>query len=134
MGDVGRMISTSVVPVRRDLDLLFRQDFSPASQSEFLADAARRIFADADAVNKDATGQTVPSTTYVDGRGAWSSQAPDGVYHAAAELMGDQFRRLGSLSFGYRELVGVEETTPERRARPNSPRDLRQPALIIVPS
>ena len=27
----------------------------------------------------------------VDGRGAWSSQAPDGVYHAAAELMGDHY-------------------------------------------
>lgn len=70
----------------------------------------------------------------VDGRGAWSSQAPDGVYHAIAALFGPSFSRLGTLSFGYRELAGVDETIQERRARPGAPRDLRQPAIIIVPN
>jgi hypothetical protein len=221
------MISTAVVPVRRDLDLMLMRDFGAPALAEVIVAVARTTLAEADAANEAAMGQLVPYTTFidgqisealervraggsivrvyhllpialqeignllweyspvksgayqqshrlladgteiaqvtegwappavppgarelvfvptvayarlmepVDGRSAWSSQAPDGVYHAVAELMQDSFRRLGTLAFGYRELSGVEETAPERRARPNAPRDLRQPAIIIRPS
>lgn len=126
-------------------------EFSPVKSGAY--QQSHRLLADGSEVAEVAEGWAVPSippgvrelvfvptVEYArlmepdDGGSAWSSQAPDGVYHAVAQLMQDSFKRLGSLSFGYRELAGYEETTPERRARPNSPRDLRQPALIIVPS
>lgn len=69
----------------------------------------------------------------VDGRRSISLKAPDGVYHVIAELMRPALSPLAQISFGYRELVGTDESEPEQRARPGHPRDLRQPALIIVP-
>jgi hypothetical protein len=62
----------------------------------------------------------------------WSKQAPDGVYQAVAALARAQFGSLASISFGYRELAGLDESIRERRARPHSPRDMRQPVIIVT--
>jgi hypothetical protein len=62
----------------------------------------------------------------------WSKQTPDGVYQVIAALARSKFLASAvSVSFGYRSIAGVEETGPERRARPHAPRDLRQPAIIL---
>lgn len=67
----------------------------------------------------------------VDGRKAWSPKAPDGIYHAVATLARPKLLRLVSVSFTYRSLAGMPESKAEQRARPNSPRDFRMPALLI---
>jgi hypothetical protein len=64
----------------------------------------------------------------------WSKQTPDGVYQVIAAMARQQFHGSIDISFGYREIAGVEETAPERQARPHAPRDLRQPAIIIAVS
>lgn len=75
---------------------------------------------------------TVPYARRIE-RG-WSKQAPDGVYQVIAAMAKQNFGRLAKISFGYRELVGVQESKVERAARPHAPRDLRQPAIIVQPS
>lgn len=220
------MITNQLVPMRRDLDLLFAQDFSPAARSAHLAERAEEAFTATDAYNLAIVGQRLRSATFVDGREtndlrgvrpdgtlsrvydlmpvvlteigqllwdhspvksgayqeshrlladgieigqvadgwtapniepsvrellfiptvpyarliepvdgrrAWSSQAPDGVYHVIADMAQAAYGSLAKFAFGYRELAGTAETITERRARPNAPRDLRQPALIIQP-
>lgn len=220
------MISGQLVPIRRDLDIAFKGWVGADARSLMLADAARAIFAQTDAINNAAMGQRVGSSTFVDGRRSddlyrvrpngtivrvydilpvalhelgnllwehspyltgryqrshrlladgveiavvsegWaapaipqgtrelvfiptvayarllepvdgrpsiSRKAPDGVYHVIAELMRPVLAPLAQISFGYRELVGMDESSTEQRARPGHPRDLRQPALIIVP-
>lgn len=220
------MISGQLQPIRRDLDLAFNGWVGADARSRMLADAARVIFAQCDAVNAAAMGRPVDSSDFVDGRrsddlnrvrpdgvivrvynvlpaalveignllwehspfltgryqrshrlladGAeiavvsegWapplipqgtrelvfiptvpyarllepvdgrpaiSRKAPDGVYHVIAELMRPAMSSLAQISFGYRELVGVDESYAEQSVRRGHPRDLRQPALIIVP-
>lgn len=220
------MISGQLVPIRRDLDLMYRRDFSPAARSAHLADTAAKAFAAADLLNLAITGMRLRSATFVDGReivdlagikpdgiatrvydllpiaitdlgallreyspvksglyrdshvlladgveyakitegwtcpqipssvrelvlinttayarlmepvdgrSAWSSQAPDGVYHVLSEMAGPTYGALAKFSFGYRELAGTPESVKERRARPDAPRDLRQPCIIIQP-
>jgi hypothetical protein len=97
------MISTSLVPIRRDLDLLFREDFSPAAHSEFLAATARKIFAAVDAVNEDAMGQPVPSVTYVDGRvsDAFERVRPDGSIVRVYELMPLALQEIGNMLWDF---------------------------------
>ena len=63
----------------------------------------------------------------------WSSQAPDGVYQVVATMAGASYSGFAKISFGYREIPGLEESRRERHARPGSPRDLRQPVIIIEP-
>jgi hypothetical protein len=59
-----------------------------------------------------------------------SRQSPDGVYQSVAALARQQFAGI-DIGFGYREIAGLEESEPERIARPTAPRDLRQPAIIV---
>jgi hypothetical protein len=76
---------------------------------------------------------TVPYARLIEPHGnrpGESKQAPDGVYQAVAELARRQFGGV-RISFGYRSVAGIQESAPERRARPGAPRDLRQPAIII---
>lgn len=63
-----------------------------------------------------------------------SKQAPDGVYQVVAALGKQSFSKFAKISFGYRELAEMEESKRERAARPHSPRDMRQPVIIINPS
>lgn len=76
---------------------------------------------------------TVPYARLIEPHGnkpGESKQAPDGVYQAVAELARRQFGGV-RISFGYRSVLGIQESATERRARPGAPRDLRQPAIII---
>lgn len=63
----------------------------------------------------------------------WSKKAPDGVYQVIAAMAKTSFGKFAKISFGYRELAGMQESRVERRARPGKPRDMRQPVIIIVP-
>lgn len=65
------------------------------------------------------------------GRKAQSKQAPDGVYQVVAALARKQFGKVGSISFGWREVAGMLESARARRSRPGSPRDMRQPSIIV---
>lgn len=90
--------------------------------SQIPADAKEIVFA-----------PTVPYARLIEPHGnqpGESKQAPDGVYQAVAELARREFGGV-KISFGYRSVAGVEESAPERSARPGAPRDLRQPAIII---
>jgi hypothetical protein len=64
----------------------------------------------------------------------WSKKAPDGVYQVIATMTKPIFGKFAKISFGYREVVGLEESKTERKARPGKPRDMRQPAIIVLPS
>jgi hypothetical protein len=64
----------------------------------------------------------------------WSKKAPDGVYQVVAAMAKTSFGKFAKISFGYRELAGMQESKVERKARPGKPRDMRQPAIIILPS
>lgn len=66
--------------------------------------------------------------------GGWSKQAPDGIYQVVAVMMKGTFGHFARISFGYRGIAGLAESRVEQRARPYSPRDLRQPVIIIQPS
>lgn len=80
----------------------------------------------------------VPTVPYArrieptDGRPVFSQKAPDGVYHVVADLAKPIIGGFGKISFGYRDVLGMDESIKERRARPGVPRDMRQPALIIA--
>jgi hypothetical protein len=62
----------------------------------------------------------------------WSKQTPDGVYQVIAAMARHRFNGAIDISFGFREIAGLEESAPERQSRPNRPRDLRQPAIILT--
>jgi hypothetical protein len=64
----------------------------------------------------------------------WSKKAPDGVYQVVAVMAKSAFGRFARISFGYREIIGLQESKTEQKARPGKPRDLRQPVIIINPS
>lgn len=66
--------------------------------------------------------------------GGWSKQAPDGIYQVVAVMMNATFGHFAKIAFGYREIAGLVESKVEQRARRYSPRDLRQPVIIIQPS
>lgn len=59
-----------------------------------------------------------------------SKQAPSGVYQAIAALARQRFGGL-NISFGYRDVPGVEAPEPQRGGRPHLSGDLPQPAIII---
>lgn len=63
----------------------------------------------------------------------WSKKAPDGVYQVVAELAKQSYGRLARIEFGYREVIGIDESRKERSVRPNAPRNLRNPAIIVRP-
>lgn len=74
---------------------------------------------------------TVPYARPIEG--GWSKQAPDGVYQVVAAMGAQSFSGFARISFDYRELSGVDESSVEQDARPTSPRDLRQPVIIVQP-
>jgi hypothetical protein len=109
---------------------------------------SHRLFADGDEIAKVTEGWSlpalpagvrefafVPTVNYARPieRG-WSKKAPDGVYQVVAAMMKTTFGKFAKISFGYRELGGLWESKTEQKARPGKPRDMRQPAIIIVPS
>ncbi|UPJ55406.1 hypothetical protein [Bradyrhizobium sp. 192] len=76
-----------------------------------------------------------PSVSYARPlEGGWSKQAPDGIYQVVAVMVKATFGHFAKIAFGYREIAGLTETKVEQQARPYSPRDLRQPVIIIQPS
>jgi hypothetical protein len=109
---------------------------------------SHRLFADGDEIAKVTEGWSVPSLpagvrelSFVPTvnyarpieRG-WSKKAPDGVYQVIAAMAKTSFGKFAKISFGYRELGGLWESKTEQKARPHSPRDMRQPAIIILPN
>jgi hypothetical protein len=61
------MAGSRIDPLDKDIDLLIRQDLSPAAQSAILADFARETLAEAEATNEAALGHPTPHETFVDG-------------------------------------------------------------------
>ena len=103
------MISGQLVPIRRDLDIAFKSDFSLAARSQHLADVARTAFAAAEAVNFAVTGQRLASATFVDGRegAALESVRPDGTLSRVFDLLplaltdtGDMLRQYSPVKTG----------------------------------
>lgn len=90
-------IVTKVDPIDRDIELFFAEGLSPEARSKMLADYARDVLAEADAVNMQATGSVPPHETIVDGsRGASiDTVKPDGTIVFEFDLIEDLFVWIG---------------------------------------
>jgi hypothetical protein len=61
-------IRTRIEPISRDIQILVREELSPAGQAKAVADYARAEFKKTDDLNRQVLGRQAPSTTTVDGR------------------------------------------------------------------
>jgi hypothetical protein len=84
-------LSVRITPIRRDLEVMFKQGIGDKAQSAILAAFALEKIDEAKAQNKQALGVVPPYKTYVDGReGApLESVKPDGVIRVEFELVSE---------------------------------------------
>jgi len=82
-------LSVRITPVRRDLDVMFKQGIGDKAQSAILATFALEKIEEAKQQNKQALGVVPPYKIYVDGRqGApLTSVKPDGVIRVEFQLV-----------------------------------------------
>lgn len=87
------MLTMSVQPIDRDLQIVINDNLSPAAQSAILADAAREARDDAIETNREALDREVPYVTTVDGVvGASEDRVqPQGEINYRFELMQGAF-------------------------------------------
>ena len=90
-------VTTRVEPIDKDIDLIFREDLSPAARSATLAEFARETLASAEETNAAALGHVPPHTTSVDGRegAAEESVRPDGEIAYEFNILEDLFAWIG---------------------------------------
>jgi hypothetical protein len=84
-------LSVRITPIRRDLDVMFKQGIGDKAQSALLAAFALEKIEEAKAQNKQALGRVPPYKTYVDGReGApLESVKPNGVIRVEFQLVNE---------------------------------------------
>ncbi|MCS0501619.1 hypothetical protein [Ancylobacter mangrovi] len=92
-------VSTRVEPIDRNIVLAIRKGEDPAQRGARLAAFARQALAEAQEINRQATGAVPPHETFVDGRqGApLESVKPDGVIVFEFDLLGDLFEWVGEM-------------------------------------
>ncbi|MGN6549755.1 MAG: hypothetical protein ACTHJ3_07670 [Pararhizobium sp.] len=90
-------VATKIDPIDRDIAVIIDQDLSPEAQSRYLADFARQSFAEAEAQNRAALGETPPHETFVDGRKGAPIEAvrPDGTIVFEFDLVTDVLEWIG---------------------------------------
>lgn len=86
-------VRTRIDPINRDIELLLRDDLSPAAQSRALADFASGELKKAQDTNRAALGSVPSHETYVDGRRSADLQKvrPGGVIVFDFNLLGELF-------------------------------------------
>ena len=84
-------LSVRITPIRRDLDVMFKQGIGDKAQSAILATFALEKIEEAKAQNKQALGVVPPYKTYVDGReGApLESVKPNGTIRVEFQLINE---------------------------------------------
>src|SRR4029077_2831238 len=84
-------LSVRITPIRRDLDVMFKQGIGDKAQSAILAAFALEKIEEAKAQNKQALGVVPPYKTYVDGREGvpLESVKPNGVIRVEFELVSE---------------------------------------------
>lgn len=87
------MFSGSIDPIDLDIEILIREEFSPAARSAALASFAREQLAEAQAVNEKALGFVPDHTSLVDGQAGVSEDQvrPDGVIVYGFQLLPEIF-------------------------------------------
>ena len=92
-------VTTRIEPIERSIMLAIREGEPPAERGRRLAGYARQALAEAQEVNRRATGVVPPHSTYVDGRlGApLESVKPDGVIVFEFDLLNDLFEWIGEM-------------------------------------
>lgn len=92
-------VTTRIEPIERSIMLAIREGEPPAERGRRLAGYARKALAEAQEINRRATGVVPPHETYVDGRlGApLESVKPDGVIVFEFDLLNDLFDWIGEM-------------------------------------
>ncbi|MDF2809320.1 MAG: hypothetical protein K0S56_351 [Microvirga sp.] len=92
-------VTTRIEPIERSIMLAIREGEPPAERGKRLAGYARQALAEAQEINRRATGLVPPHETYVDGRlGApLESVKPDGVIVFEFDLLNDLFEWVGEM-------------------------------------
>lgn len=92
-------VSTRIEPFDRNIVLAIQEGEPPADRGRRLATYARQALADAQEINRRATGHVPPHETFVDGRkGApLESVKPDGVIVFEFDLLNDMFEWIAEM-------------------------------------
>lgn len=92
-------VTTRIEPLDRSIVLAIREGEPPAERGKRLAAYARAALAEAQEINRRATGSVPPHETYVDGKlGApLESVKPDGVIVFEFDLLNDMFAWIGEM-------------------------------------
>lgn len=92
-------VTTRIEPIERSIMLAIREGEPPAERGRRLAGYARQALAEAQEINRRATGVVPPHETYVDGSlGApLESVKPDGVIVFEFDLLNDLFEWIGEM-------------------------------------
>lgn len=111
------VLRTRVETIDRDIDLLLRDDLSPAARSRTLAEFAERTIAEASQTNRRILGRDPIKTVYVDGRAGapLTSVRPDGEIVAEFDVFSDALAWIGAQ---------LERHSPKRSGRYSRSHDL----------
>lgn len=92
-------VTTKIEPIERSVMLAIREGEPAADRGRRLAGYARQALAEAQEINRRATGRVPPHETFVDGRqGApLDTVKPDGVIVFEFDLLNDLFEWIGDM-------------------------------------
>lgn len=92
-------VTTRIEPIERSIVLAIREGEPPAERGKRLAGYARQALAEAQEINRRATGVVPPHETYVDGRleAPLETVKPDGVIVFEFDLLNDLFEWIGDM-------------------------------------